>query len=79
MEEEDRKTEERMAVKEQEQEEEKRKEYEAKLNEREEEGREEILLNETPKIKKTRSGRNILVGWLCSRIVKAFVKKNVLL
>ena len=37
------------------------------------------LQKKLPKINKTRRRRNILVGWLCSRIVKAFVKKKVLL
>ena len=76
--EEDKKTEEIVEIKE-EQGEDKREENEVKLKEFEEEGREEILLNEPPKIDKTRRRRNILVGWLCSKIVKAFVKKNVLL
>ena len=53
---------------------------EAKKEEQgEEEEGEEILLNEPPKTNKTRRKRNIPVGWLCCRIVKAFVKKNVLL
>ena len=78
--EEDKKTEERVKVKEGQQGEEKRKENEAKFKEREQEGNaEEILLNEPPEIGKTRRRRNILVGWLCSRIVKAFVKNKVLL
>ena len=77
--EEDKETEERVEVKEGEQEEDKREENEAKLMEYKEKEGEEITPKEPPKINKTRRRRNIVVGWLCSKIVKAFVKKKVLL
>ena len=75
----DKETEERVEVKEGEQEKDKKEENEAKLKECKEEGGEERTLKEPPKIKKTRRRRNLTVGWLCSKIVKAFVKKKVLL
>ena len=68
-----------MVVKEEEQVHYKREGNEAKLKECEQEEGEEITLKEPPKIKKTRRRRNIIVGWLCSKIVKAFVKNNILL
>ena len=77
--EEDKETEERVEVKEEEQEKDKREENEVKFKECKEEEGEEITLKELPKIKKTRRRPNIIVGWLCSKIVKAFVKKKVLL
>ena len=77
--EEDKETEERVEVNEGEREEDKREENEAKLMEYKEKEGEEITPKEPPKINKTRRRRNIVVGWLCSKIVKAFVKKKVLL
>ena len=56
----------------------KREGNEAKLKECEQEEGEDITLKEPPKIKKTRRLRNIIVGWLCSKIVKASVKNNIL-
>ena len=79
MEGQDNKTEERMKAKQEEQGEDKTEGNETKLRKREEEEEEETLLNESPKINKSRRKRNILVGWLCCRIVKAFVIKNDLL
>ena len=76
---ENKETEERLEVKEGEQEKDKKEENEAELEECKEEEREGMTLTEPPKMKKTRRRRNIIVGWLCSKIVKAFVKKKVLL
>ena len=77
--EEDKETEERLVVEEGEQEDDKREENVAKLKECEQEEGEEITLKEQPKIKIPRRRRNIIVGWLCSKIVKAFVKNKILL
>ena len=74
--EEDKETEERVVVKEREQEDDKRGEN---VKECEQEEGEEITLKEQPKIKNPRRRRNIIVGWLCSKIVKAFVKNKILL
>ena len=68
-----------MKVKEGEQGEDKREENETKLKECEEAEGEKITLNEPQKIKKTWKRRNIVAGWLCRKIVKAFVKNKVLL
>ena len=76
---EDKDIEERVVVKEGEQENDKREENEAILEEYKEKEGEEITPKEPPKMNKTRKRRNIIVGWLCSKIVKAFVKKKVLL
>ena len=76
---EDKDIEERVVVKEGEQENDKREENEAKLKGYRKEEGEETALKEPSKIKKTCRRRNIIVGWLCSKIVETFVKKRVLL